>query len=387
MLKTSIIGIGNAGGQVAEKCATELNIPALAINSSERDLANITGNVKKRIISDKEGLSQGAGKNRSLAKKYLKDSIIKLLADEEIKNFICDNDVVFIASSTGGGTGSGTAPLMTSILSSTFVDTKFIMIGITPVTNEALSAHVNTLEYLKEVYDILKDQTYMIYDNDKYPDVLSYQMMSMINSEIVKDIDVIRCAHNNPTPYDSIDEEDMSRLISFPGLLNVVRLEGIKEKDLNDNTIEDLLIKKLKNNAHVDFQRDKVVVATGVISNLDENIGASFDNHIPKVIEYIGNPDHDFNHVSINDQRSMSNDVYVIMSGLSPINDKISAINDRIEDIQSKQKSFTENNECTFDQIDVRGLSNSISSKDTRGSRDEKREETNLSDIFSMFEV
>lgn len=384
MLNVSVIGIGNAGGQVAEKAASELHIPAMAINSSERDLSTISDSVKKFLISDSEGFSQGAGKNRSLAKSYLKDSIIKLLSNEDFKEFVNANDVVFIVSSTGGGTGSGTAPLMTSILNTTFVDTKFVMVGITPVNNEALSAQVNSLEYLKEVHDILRNQTYMIYDNDKMGDLPSYQMMSAVNEEIVRDIDVIRCAHNNPTPYDSIDEEDMSRLISFPGLLNVVRLEGIREKDLNSCSIEDLLLKKLKTNAHVDFQRDKAVTATGVISNLDETLGATFDNHIPKVIEYIGTPDHDFNHVAINHERNLENSVYLIMSGMSMVSDKIRAISDRINQIQDQQSSVRKEDD-EFGDIDIRGLSTRISAKDTR--RSEPVDEANLANIFNMFEV
>ena len=384
MLKVSVIGIGNAGGQVAAKAAENLNVPAMAINSSEKDLGTISGKVMKRVITDKEGLGQGAGKNRSLAKKYLKDSIIKMLSDKEVNSFISDNDVVFIVSSTGGGTGSGTAPLMTSILSSTFVDIKFIMVGITPVNSEALSAQVNSLEYLKEVYDILQNQTYMIYDNEKMSDLPSYQMMGEINDEIVKDIDVIRCAHNNPTPYDSIDEEDMSRLISFPGLLNIVRLDNIKEKDVNNTSIEDMLLKKLKSNAHVDFQRDKVIVATGVISNLEESIANTFDNHIPKVVDYIGSPDHDFTHFSIHTDRGLENNVYLIMSGLSPINDKVQAISDRIDQIQEKQKTAASEDHAL--SINVKDISSKIGKKDTRNV-DHEAAEVDLANIFNMFEV
>src|SRR5699024_2934546 len=123
------------------------------------------------------------------------------------------------------------------------------------------------------------------------------------------------------------------------GLLNIVRLDNIKEKDVNNTSIEDMLLKKLKSNAHVDFQRDKVIVATGVISNLEENIANTFDNHIPKVVDYIGSPDHDFTHFSVHTDRGLENNVYLIMSGLSPINDKVQAISDRIDQIQEKQKT------------------------------------------------
>lgn len=383
MLNISIIGIGNAGGQVAELANKTINIPAMAINSSENDLATISDSVKKYTISHKDVVTRGAAKNRTMGKKYLKDSVLQLLSDKQIIDFINKSDIVFIVSSTGGGTGSGTAPMMTSILSSTFVDTKFIMIGITPVNNEALSSQVNSLEYLKELYDILKNQTYMLYDNDKYADMPSYQMMKRVNEEIVKDIDVIRCTYNYPTPYDSIDEEDMKRLVSFPGLLNVVRLEGIKEKDINNSSIEALLLQKIKNTAHVDFQHDKMITATGIISNLNEDIGATFNNHIPSVFEYIGTPYHDFNHVAINTNKSMENNVYFIMSGLSPVADKIQSINERVDDIQNLQKNATVVD--TFDGINLKALTSEISEKDSN--QDSGHTETNLMNIFNMFDV
>ena len=118
---------------------------------------------------------------------------------------IVDLDVVFIVSSTGGGTGSGTAPLMADIIGKTFADVKTILVGVLPVNNEALSAHSNTLEYLEELYGKLSNQTYMLYDNDKLADIPSYKMMEQVNLEIVKDIDVLRCQYNLTTRFDSID--------------------------------------------------------------------------------------------------------------------------------------------------------------------------------------
>ena len=61
MLNVGIIGIGNTGNQVAALAMKRLNIPVLAINSSEKDLETVPEGVPRRLISDKSGLSQGAG--------------------------------------------------------------------------------------------------------------------------------------------------------------------------------------------------------------------------------------------------------------------------------------------------------------------------------------
>ena len=383
MLNVGVIGLGNTGNQIAALAAEELKIPAMAINSSEKDLETIANKIPKILISDTEGSSKGAGKNRALAKTYLKDSILSIISKEDVQKFISELNVLFLVSSTGGGTGSGTALLMANILSSMFVDTHVIIVGILPVMSEALSAHVNSLEYLNELYSNLENQTYMLYDNDSLYNIPSYKMMDTINREVVKDIDVLRCTFNYTTKYDSIDEQDMKRLISFPGRIMVTRLEALKERDLDKSSIEDLLISKIKNTNHVELQRDRKITATGIIVNLSEQVFSDFDNHIPAVREFIGDPDHDFNHLAINDDRKMPNNVFLIMSGMSQVNDRIQKISDRIEEIEQKQKIREE--ESQLDTLGINELSQKISAKDAKKTVDV--EQVDLSNIFSKFGI
>lgn len=384
MLKVGIIGLGNTGNQIASLAFDKLHIPVIAVNSSEKDLETISASIPKKLISDAKGQSQGAGKNRQLAKKYLKDSIMSFLSSEEIQTFICDLDILFIVSSTGGGTGSGTSIVMTNIIASMFPDVHVITVGVLPVMNEALSAHVNTLEYLNELYGTLENQTYMLYDNDRCSNMPSYKMMEYVNNEVVRDIDVIRCTFNYSTKYDSIDEQDMLRLTSFGGRILITRLEDVKERDLDSTTIEDLLVKKIKNCAHVEMQRDQRVAATGLIVNLSDAVSSEFDNHLPKVREFIGDPDHDFNHISINADRKMPNNVFLIMSGLSVVNDRIAKISDRIEEIEEKQKIREEEN--ALEGVGVANLSDRIASKD-KTKKTVDIQSIDLKNIFDKFGV
>ena len=383
MLNVGVIGLGNTGNQIASLAYEQLKIPVMAVNSSGKDLETISNNIPKKLISDASGESKGAGKNRQLAKKYLKDSIMTFLSSEDVQDFVGDLDVLFIVSSTGGGTGSGTSLIMSSIIASMFVDVHVITIGVLPVMNEALSAHVNTLEYLNELYSTLDGQTYMLYDNDKYSGMPSYKMMNLVNEEVVKDIDVLRCTYNYTTKYDSIDEEDMRRLISFPGRILVARLEDIKERDLDKDSIEDLLIKKIKSNAHTEIQRDQKVIATGIIANLSEAVFSDFDNHIEKVRDFIGDPDHDFNHLYVNEERKMPNNVFLIIGGLSVVNDRITKISDRIEEIEQKQKTREEEN--SLNDLGVSELSQKVSSKDK--SKKPTASNVDIAGIFSKFGI
>lgn len=379
MLEVGIIGLGNTGNQVAALAKEKLGIPVVAINSSEKDLETVPNNIPKKLISDKDGLSAGAGKDRNLAKSYLKDSITNLLKDQEMIDMISPLDVVFVVSSTGGGTGSGTAPLLANILEATFADTKVIMIGVLPVNNEALSAHVNTLEYLNELYKVMDNQTYMLYDNDKCAGMPSYKLLEKVNNEIVKDIDVLRCTYNFTTKLDSIDDRDAKRLISFPGRIVVSRVEDFKEKDTDNMSIEDMLIDNIKKNCHVDAQRDKKIMASGIITNLSQALTEEFDNNIPTVRDFTGDPIHAFNHIYVNDDRKMPNNVYLIMSGLTPVNDKINLISDRIEEIEARQKTLEADD--ALSAVELNALSSKISDK----TKTSDATTVDLKDIFSKF--
>lgn len=379
MLNVGIIGLGNTGNQVAQLAKQRLGIPVIAINSSEKDLETISGDIPRKLISDKAGLSSGAGKDRSRAKEYLKDSIMALIRDQEIIDIVSKLDVCFVVSSTGGGTGSGTAPIMANIISDTFKDVKVILVGVLPVNNEALGAHVNTLEYLQELYNVLDNQTYMLYDNDKYDSLPSYKILEKVNNEIVSDIDVLRCTYNYTTRYDSIDDRDATRLLSFPGRIVVSRLEDFKEKDCDSQTIEDMIINNIKTNAHAESQRDRKVMASGLITNLSQALNEEFNDNIPKVCEFMGDPVHAFKHIYINEDRKMSNNVFVIMTGLSAVNDKINVISDRIDEIEEKRKVMESDD--ALKAISLTQLSDQVSDK-----KEEKTDDNvNIRGIFDKF--
>ena len=356
MLKTGIIGIGNAGSQVAALCKERLQIEALAINSSERDLQTLPANLNKILIGD----SKGAGKERLEAKNFLKDSIMNIIKDDRLTE-VFDNEVVFIASSTGGGTGSGTSILFANIISEVYPKTKVIIIGILPTLKEALSTQLNTIEYLKELYETMNDATYMLYDNDKLAKLPSPQMMEKINNVIVDDISVIMGTYQLPTKFSSIDEKDMSNILSTKGRITIVSLKDIKEKDIDETSLEDLIIEQFKINAHCEIQRDKIVNRTGVITNLSDRLNDKFDSHIPKVQEFIGSPVEEFEHIVINSDRHMTNNIFVICSGLTAINDRIRKINDRIDEIEEAQKQQEEDNE--LNGVDFESLSKKITRK------------------------
>lgn len=350
MLKVGVIGCGNCGNQVAVS-VTELmkDIPVLAINSSDKDLATLPSSIPSRLIGD----GKGSGKNRDESKEFLSKEIMKLLSDEEFKSFLLGLDVVFIVSSTGGGTGSGISLLLTGIIQKTVPGVYTIPVGIMPsVKKEGESTHANSLEYLNELYEVLGSKTtYMLYDNDKFAKEGTIAMMEKVNSAIAHDINVLRCYYNLPTKYASIDERDMLNIIRTPGRLFVASLYDVKEKDLDEETIEEKLINEIKSNAHVELQRDLIVNRSGIIVQLSSTVLAQFNTHVEKVQTFVGSPVEEFEHIYLNDDRKLPNNVFLILSGLSKVNDRIRKANDRIIEIEDARKQQEDDSELDIDLI------------------------------------
>lgn len=373
MLLAGIIGIGNAGSQVAKVASME-GYDAIAINSSENDLSTISESVIKFPLGD----LRGAGKNRNEAKMFLKESIRKILEKDEFNTFMTDKDIIFVVSSTGGGTGSGIAPLLTQILKKSFPDSYIILVGILPSLNEAYSTQINTLEYIQELYKKIDSPTYMIYDNEKESNLPSHLMMKSINEAIVNDIKVICGTYNYTTPFSSIDEKDMSMIISTTGRIVVASYKNIKEKDIDKVSIEEQIKNLIKNGPHAELQLDKIIKRSGVIVNLSENIAKTFDEHMPTVQEFIGTPVEEFTHVAINNEKSMDNNVFFIAAGLSQISDRIEKINERIHEIESMQESTEEENDVF-----------SVNVEEANKKRDYKKKkvdsQVNVSSIFDEF--
>lgn len=373
MLVSGIIGIGNAGSQVASLALSE-GMDAVVINSSENDLSTIPDTVIKFPLGD----LKGAGKNREEAKRFLKDSIRKILEKSEFIDFMDNKDVIFVISSTGGGTGSGISPILTQILKKSFPDTYVILVGILPTLDEAYSTQINTLEYTQELYKKLDNPTYMFYDNDRMKDLPSHLMMEEINKAIVNDIKVLQGSYNFTTKYSSIDEKDMSMIISTSGRIVVASYTNIKEKDLDKMSIDEKLIQLLKTGAHAELQLDRVIKRSGVIANLNANMAQSFDDHLIELQKVIGAPVEEFSHLSINDEKVLPNNVYFVGAGLSPINDRIEKINERVAEIEAMQE-----NDSTDDDVFSVDIEKANSRREYKKTQVDKT--VDLTSIFNDF--
>ena len=384
--KIALIGLGNAGSQVC--AAANKKYPDLwdciYINSSEADLAMVdVDDALKFKIGDRDQI-EGSGKNRSKMKEYLKHDINTILGNKDLQNKLANARYCFVITSAAGGTGSGASPILFELLRQLFPDTNFILIGILPQIGASLMEQGNALEFLTELYDVLGDSTtYMIYDNESVADLPPTKGLEVVNQNIVEDLRVLSGVDNMATPYESIDEADLESIISTPGRLLVTRItSGLTEKNMEDNNLDEMIVKSIKKSSHAETDRNKKVVRWGVITYFTDEVNKLYNNNFEGLINFIGTPVERFNHNAINDKNESFNFFYLIASGLSPINDRVKRITDRIEEL----KNALAKDETNKYILSGDGASyNTMEQRRKADRRNRAAEEINPADIFKKF--
>lgn len=328
MLNIAVLGIGNAGGQVANiACARGFN--TFCINSSEKDLDIIDENISVFLL----GNSEGAGKDRRVAKSFVKQYYKDLLKTDDFVDFINNIDVVFIVSSTGGGTGSGMSVILADILSRVYVNKIFINIGILPTLTDSIGAQRNTLEYLKEINNLGKG--YMLYDNNKYKHLTPDVYMSKVNMEIVDALCYLRGDYSFKTKFGMIDDADMFKLLTVPGMINITYYENFMEKDMEDKVMLDAFIPKvMKSNGTCQIDKDRIIKRMGIIVNLTEDLSRYYSSGMEDFKSNVGEPLEVFEHYYLKEDDSVPNRLAVILSGLSIPDDRIQIIIQRIKEVE-----------------------------------------------------
>lgn len=97
--KVIVIGIGQAGGRIADEFSKS-GYDSIALNTSKEDLEPLT--LRDKILFGKHG---GSGGSRAASKEQLKEDIEKVFS--KVLEKVAGKEFIVLASSVGGGTGSG----------------------------------------------------------------------------------------------------------------------------------------------------------------------------------------------------------------------------------------------------------------------------------------
>lgn len=335
LMLTGVIGCGNAGSQVADLAQNE-GFDCFIINSSIRDTSTVNFPQERMAII---GEGRGVGKDRAKSKEYMKMCIKTQVINAQVfKDFMKLKEVVFIVSSTGGGTGSGIAPTLLQILQGMYPTTKFILVGILPTNEESYDTLENTIAYMQELTKL--NCTFMSYDNSKSSKVT-------INKEIVEDFKVVRGDYIDTALNDGIDENDMAEILNNKGRIIIGRVNNIETNDPINELVLDSMI---NNNYATGIDGVSGRVKFGVMSTLNAQLSTKFDDNILAIRKTIGEGILFKNIAKGNDNR-----IAVVATGVNIPSNRMGEIVDKVNEIKlqiEENKEKTSNNTWMSYKID-----------------------------------
>lgn len=211
-MKLTVIGFGQCGGRIADEFAhlndraksrrkVEITPGVFAVNTDSADLSGlkyIRSDFQHRIlIGTKKTGGHGVGKMNELGAEIAKDDSDKIIdALRQTKRFY-ETDAFLLIASAGGGTGSGSLPVMTKIIRERYADKPVFDMIILPFEHEESTEErttYNTALCLKAASSVAN--AVFLIDNQRYikKDSSLSNNLSKINALIAEPFYDILCA-------------------------------------------------------------------------------------------------------------------------------------------------------------------------------------------------
>ena len=239
MIKTLNLGFGLGGGRFAASLAKKTtkdgsgsNSIIMNISTSELDMMNnIISKGDKIVIGNVDG---GAGRDRAFSIDVFTSKFDYVSLIEKVKKRVISEeiDLVTIAFSTGGGTGSGCGPVFTNMLLQAIeqkvTDRKVRVIGIAlmPAFNEGIGVFRNTLLSINDINKIINkhDGHFIIVENGNNSGGSFTERRDFVNENSTTLISEYLNGNENHSEMGVLDMSDRRMGFSFPGLHAFARL-------------------------------------------------------------------------------------------------------------------------------------------------------------------
>ncbi len=153
-----VVGAGGSGSNTLDRLFQMgiSGVNLIAMNTDARHLLHVKAN-KKVLLGKKTSKGRGAGSNPTIGEESAKEAI------EEIKEGLKDPSMVFITCGLGGGTGTGSAPIIAEAAKSMGALT--VAVVTLPFTSEGRVRMENALSGLEKLKK--NTDTVIVIKNDK----------------------------------------------------------------------------------------------------------------------------------------------------------------------------------------------------------------------------
>ena len=233
--KFGFIGAGQGGGKIAESFHQAGYARVGVINTADQDLASV--NVPHKF---KFGEQQGAGKDRSVARKAFVNQ------REDVVDFIKasigeDVDRIFVTVGAGGGTGAGVCSELVKTVKA-YQETvkassqKVGLILALPKLSEGKKVSSNAYETLKEACELVQQKVVsplIILDNEKindlYPKLPINKFWQVANANITSLFHLFNNIVTKSSQYTTFDTNDYKTVLDSGimvfGAMNINNIE------------------------------------------------------------------------------------------------------------------------------------------------------------------
>ena len=328
-LKIGVIGIGNAGSQVA-LAAAKRGIQVFIMNTSIKDLDDSV--VGKSIKAHQIGDGRGSGKDRDNAMALLKSNgaggIKEIFENPYFRQTVMPADIIFVTFSTAGGTGSGIGPKMAEMIHKAYPQKVVIPYGILPKNAESVMAQANAIACADDITKI--GVPYMLSDLSFYEAESQENSFKKIGEYMVDTMCVLRGDYMKMSANGMADERDTLTVISEPGYMTVHIKDKINEASLANKTLQGYLIDEIKNSPACRIQRDGLLQYNLVIANVSPVVDDPLKaGDYTELNSFVGEPKATFANYAVDDA-CYDFQVMLVTSGLTVPMDRFAAAKAKI---------------------------------------------------------
>lgn len=334
MLKCSLIGTGAAGNKAAIKAIKMGVVPAEKVTLLNTTLKDIPQEYRSIAVNFADNTEEdgGCAKERSLSKELLADSIKHDIIDfteyiDEDDNFVC------IVTSTGGGTGAGSAPILARYYNE--IGMPVVLFAFTGFEDD-LKEKTNTVDFFNE---LISDYSIHVIANKKFELKSRQACEESANQQFAKCLEVL-LGNKLVESEQNIDNNDLFKISTTPGY-TIVEYTEVNERIKNVEQFDSILIDMIDGTPALEPPINNQMERMALIMNLNDKSMEFVDNTAREVRERLGICKEEFIHRQYDGGQEF---IAVICAGMNMPIDELKSLNERAlkeaEEAKKNKESF-----------------------------------------------
>lgn len=366
-LRFGVVGTGHAGGKISETFSS-YGYECVVLNTATQDL-DLLNIAPERKLHLNYGLG-GASRELSIGREAVlehKDSVYEL-----IDKHLSGCDVFVLCSSLGGGSGSGSLPVLIDIMSS-MGKPIVLLVALTANADDAQSKD-NSLQTLSELSKLAQNKTIanvILIDNAKiesvFAEVSHNEFFNVANKAVVETLDMFNTLSSLPSSSKPLDPTEFSKIMLDGAGFTSYGSISISNFAESDTSIAEAIINNLTTNlfaANFDLTHTRYAgfILTAPKSVWDQIPSANIAYASAVLNDVCGLPKAVFKGIYETNTEEQVLKVYSIFSGLVPPHERVEQLQREVKEHASKIKTKDEVRDLSL-KINT-GVEESVSAAD-----------------------